>query len=158
MLSKKSKIFVLVGMLALLVVTGYLNVYLNNKADKNQSVTAGSSSDFFATYRSDRTETRNQTMLYLDSIIESELSTKEAIAEAEKNKLALTGAMETELNLEGTIKSMGFEDVVISTSNNYYNIMVKAQELKSEEVAKILDAVTTQTGTTANYVRIIPVE
>lgn len=157
MLSKKSKIFVLVGMLALLVVTGYLNVYLNSKADKNQSVTAGSS-DFFATYRSDRAETRNQTMLYLDSIIESELSSKEAIAEAEKNKLALTGAMETELNLEGTIKSMGFEDVVISTSNNYYNIMVKAKELKSEEVAKILDAVTTQTGTTANYVRIIPVE
>lgn len=157
MLSKKSKIFVLVGMLALLVVTGYLNVYLNNKADKNQTVTAGSS-DFFTTYRSDRTETRNQTILYLDSIIESELSSKEAVAEAEKSKLALTGAMETELNLEGTIKSMGFEDVVISTSNNYYNIMVKAKELKSEEVAKILDAVTVQTGTTANYVRIIPVE
>ena len=36
MLSKKSKIFVLVGMLALLVVTGYLNIYLNNRADTKQ--------------------------------------------------------------------------------------------------------------------------
>ena len=102
--------------------------------------------------------TRNQTILYLDSIIESDLSSEDAVAEAEKNKLALTAAMETELSLEGIIKSMGFDDVVISASSDYYNIMVKAKELTTEEVAKILDAVTTQTGTTANYVRIIPVE
>ena len=157
MLSKKSKIFVLVGMLALLVVTGYLNVYLNNRAKSDSLVTANSA-DFFTTYRNDRTTTRNQTMLYLDSIIESDLSSKEAVAEAEKNKLALTGAMEAELNLEGTIKSMGFDDVVISTGNDYCNVMVKTKELKSEQVAKILEAVTAQTGKTANYVRIIPVE
>ena len=148
MLSKKSKIFVLVGMLALLVVTGYLNIYLNNRADTKQPVSA-ESSDFFTTYRNDRTATRNQTILYLDSIIESDLSSEDAVAEAEKNKLALTAAMETELSLEGIIKS---------ASSDYYNIMVKAKELTTEEVAKILDAVTTQTGTTANYVRIIPVE
>jgi hypothetical protein len=157
MLSKKSKIFVLVGMLALLVVTGYLNVYLNNRSKSDSLVTANSA-DFFTTYRNDRTTTRNQTMLYLDSIIESDLSSKEAVAEAEKNKLALTGAMEAELNLEGTIKSMGFADVVISTGNDYCNVMVKTKELKSEQVAKILEAVTAQTGKTANYVRIIPVE
>ena len=157
MLSKKSKIFVLVGMLALLVVTGYLNVYLNNRSKSDSLVTANSA-DFFTTYRNDRTTTRNQTMLYLDSIIESDLSSKEAVAEAEKNQLALTGAMEAELNLEGTIKSMGFDDVVISTGNDYCNVMVKTKELKSEQVAKILEAVTAQTGKTANYVRIIPVE
>lgn len=157
MLSKKSKIFVLVGMLALLVVTGYLNVYLNNRSKSDSLVTANSA-DFFTTYRNDRTTTRNQTMLYLDSIIESDLSSKEAVAEAEKNKLALTGAMEAELNLEGTIKSMGFDDVVISTGNDYCNVMVKTKERKSEQVAKILEAVTAQTGKTANYVRIIPVE
>ena len=157
MLSKKSKIFVLVGMLALLVVTRYLNVYLNNRS-KSDSLATANSADFFTTYRNDRTTTRNQTMLYLDSIIESDLSSKEAVAEAEKNKLALTGAMEAELNLEGTIKSMGFDDVVISTGNDYCNVMVKTKELKSEQVAKILEAVTAQTGKTANYVRIIPVE
>ena len=157
MLSKKSKIFVLVGMLALLVVTGYLNIYLNNRAENDQPV-AAESSDFFTTYRNDRTATRNQTILYLDSIIESELSSEEAVAEAEKNKLAITGAMETELSLEGVRKSMGFDDVVISASGEYYNIMVKAKELTDNEVAKILEAVTAQTDATANYVRIIPVE
>lgn len=158
MLSKKSKIFVLVGMLALLVVTGYLNVYLNStNANKDKSVTA-QNSDFFTTYRTDRASTRNQTILYLDSIIGNELSSSSAVAEAEKNKLALAGAMETELSIEGTIKSMGFDDVVVSSSNNYYNVMIKAKELTSDDVAKVLEIVTTQTGTIAKYVRIIPVE
>ncbi len=158
MLSKKSKIIVLVGMLALLVVTGYLNVYLNNaNGNKSESVTA-QNSDFFTTYRSDRVSTRNQTILYLDSIIENELSSSSAVAEAEKNKLALADAMETELNIEGTIKSMGFDDVVVSSSNNYYNVMIKTKELSNDDVAKVLEIVTAQTGTTAKYVRIIPVE
>ena len=157
MLGKKGKIFVLVGMLALLVVTGYLNVYLNNKAQVSTSAGA-ESSDFFVTYRTDRTATRNQTILYLDSIIESELSSSEAVTEAEKSKLALTSAMETEFSLEGAIKALGFEDVVVSASSDYYNVMIKAGELKSDEVAKVLEVVTTQTGTSANYVRIIPVQ
>ena len=49
MLSKKSKIFVLVGMLALLVVTGYLNIYLNNRADTKQPVSAESSVNLLIT-------------------------------------------------------------------------------------------------------------
>ena len=157
MLGKKGKIFVLVGMVALLVVTGCLNVYLNEKAEQNVSVGA-ESSDFFATYRTDRTATRNQTILYLDSIISSELSSSEAVAEAEQNKLALTKAMECELGLEGAIKALGFQDVVVSASSDYYNVMIKSGELKSDEVAKVLEIVTTQTGTSANYVRIIPVQ
>ena len=94
---------------------------------------------------------------YFNSPIATDAEKKE-IAEAEKNKLAITGAMETELSLEGVIKSMGFDDVVISASGEYYNIMVKAKELTDNEVAKILEAVTAQTDATANYVRIIPVE
>jgi len=84
MLSKKKKIFILVGMVALLVVTGYVNVLLNNSAQANkkgsEEVQAG---NFFTTYRADRQTTRNQTMLYLEGIIQSEASSAEAKAEAE---------------------------------------------------------------------------
>lgn len=52
MLGKKSKIFVLVGMIALLVLTGVLNIYLNKSAEKaNAGTDDNLSSDFFATYR-----------------------------------------------------------------------------------------------------------
>ena len=48
MLGKKSKIFVLVGMIALLVLTGVLNIYLNKSAEKaNAGTDDNLSSDFW---------------------------------------------------------------------------------------------------------------
>ena len=64
MLGKKGKIFVLAGMIALLVVTGVLNIYLNKSAQKANAGTDNvTSADFFAAYRTDRSETRNQTIM-----------------------------------------------------------------------------------------------
>ena len=159
MLGKKSKIFVLVGMIALLVVTGVLNIYLNKTAEKANAGTDDNlvSSDFFATYRTDRTETRNQTITYLDAIISNE-SSSEAIAQAESDKLALTAAMDTELVLEGLIKAAGFEDAVVTSSTENINIIIKSPSLTSEQVAKVLEIVTAETGKGASSIRIIPVE
>ena len=72
MLSKKSKIIVLSAMLALLVVTGYLNVYLNNRS-KSDSAAQANTADFFTTYRSDRTAT---TILATSCIPTSTTSTR----------------------------------------------------------------------------------
>ena len=159
MLGKKSKIFVLVGMVALLVITGVLNVVLNRNAE-NASVNASESanSDFFATYRTDRTQTREQSILYYDAIIASETSTEDAIKTAETEKLALTTAMETELVLEGLIKAVGFEDAVVTTTSENVNVILRSGELTTEQVAKVLEIVTNETGKRATSVRIIPVE
>lgn len=158
MLGKKSKIFVLVGMVALLVLTGVLNIYLNKTAEKANAGAVNESSDFFATYRTDRIENRNQSVLYLDSIITGEGSSPEAIAKAESDKLALTAAMETELVLEGLIKAAGFEDALVTSTTENINIILKAPELTKEQAAKVLEIVTAETGKGALSVRIIPVE
>ena len=159
MLGKKGKIFVLAGMIALLVVTGVLNIYLNKSAQKaNAGTDTVTSADFFAAYRTDRTETRNQTIMYLDTIIKDEASSEEAVKKAEDDKLALTSAMDTELVLEGLIKAAGLEDAVVTASTENVNIIIKSASLTSEQVAKVLEIVTAETGKTASNVRIIPVE
>ena len=159
MLGKKSKIFVLVGMIALLVLTGVLNIYLNKSAEKaNAGTDDNLSSDVFATYRTDRSETRNQTIMYLDAIISDESSSAEAIEKAENDKLALTAAMDTELVLEGLIKAVGFDDAVVTSTTENINIIIKSPSLTSEQVAKVLEIVTSETGKSAASVRIIPVE
>lgn len=159
MLGKKGKIFVLAGMIALLVVTGVLNIYLNKSAQKANACTdTSTSADFFAAYRTDRTETRNQTIMYLDAIIKDEASSEDAVKKAEDDKLALTSAMDTELVLEGLIKAAGFEDAVVTSSTENVNIIIKSASLTSEQVAKVLEIVTSETGKTASNVRIIPVE
>lgn len=160
MLGKKSKIFVLVGMVALLVITGALNIWLNRSA---QSANAGAvvdytSSDFFTTYRADRVATRDQTIMYLDAIINNGASSAEAVEKAEAEKLALTSAMNTELTLEGLIKAVGFEDAVVTATSENINIILKTPELTGDQVTKVLDIVTRETGKKATAVRIIPVE
>ena len=155
MISKKKKIIVLVGMIALLVVAGGLNIFLNLYNKGGDSPVSGNN---FETYRIDRKTTREQTILYLDAIIANEASSAEAIADAEANKLELTKNMEVELVLEGLIKSLGFEDAVVTNSTENVNVIVKAKELTSEQAAQILDVVLTETKKEATNVNIIPVE
>ena len=159
MLSKKKKIIVLVSMVALLVVEGGLNIFLNlyNK-DSDKPISGDTYGSFFETYRVDRQTTREQTILYLDAIINNEASGQEAIANAEASKLELTRNMEIELVLEGLIKSLGFEDAVVTNSTESVNIIVKAKEITSDQAAQILDVVVTETKKDATNVRIIPVE
>lgn len=160
MLSKKKKIFVLVGMVALLAAAAVLNIFLNRTPAQAQpgSGDGATAASFFETYRTERKTTRDQSMLYYDAIIANEASTAEAIADAEAAKLALTRNMEVELVIEGLIKALGFEDAVVTNTTENINVIVKAPELTSAEAAQILDIITTETEKTALDVRIIPVE
>ena len=159
MLSKKKKIFVLVGMVALLVLTGCLNIFLNNGTKKvegsGEEVTY---QNLFATYRADRQATRDQTILYLDAIIANEASTQEAKASAEASKLEITRNMELELVLEGLIKSLGFEDAFVTNSTETVNIIIKQEVITDEEADKVLDIIVRETAKDATNVIIIPVK
>ncbi|MDE7394809.1 MAG: SpoIIIAH-like family protein [Clostridiales bacterium] len=158
MLSKKKKIFILVGMVALLVVTGCLNIFLNNKSSKAANAETVTYGNFFTTYRTDRTITREQTMMYLNEIIENEASSEEAVAQAQAQKLSLSKNMELELVLEGLIKALGFEDAIVTATTDSINVIIKSGELTEAEVAQVLDIIVTETDRTANDVRILPVE
>jgi stage III sporulation protein AH len=156
MLTKKKKIIVLSTMLALLVITGYLNVVLNNNVlPTGGQITTG---NFFSTYRLDRQEIRNQEMSYYDAIIASDSSSTEAVTLAEDKRMQLINAMELELVTEGLIKAKGFEDVIVTTTTSSVNVIVQSGTLQSEQVAQIVEVVQEQTGASIENIKIIPVE
>lgn len=155
MLSKKKKIIILVVMVALLVVTGYLNIALNNNVTTQTSTTI-TTTDFYAGYRADRQSSRETAIMYYDSIIASVDSSEEAKAMATKSRQELIDAMEKELVVEGLLKSAGFEDVVLTTTNENVNVIVKANELSAGELAKIGKIVQEQTGRSLDNIKIIP--
>lgn len=158
MLSKKKKIIILCGMLVLLVVTGVLNIVLNQSSIATGSGDAMQSSSFFQTYRSDRVATREQTILYLDAIIANSASDADAVKKAQDDKLELTKNMELELVLEGLIKALGYDDAVVTNSTENVNVIIKATSITAEQAAQILEVIVTETDKKANNVRIIPVE
>lgn len=155
-MSKKKKIFILSIMTILLIATGYLNIALNNSVvSTSGEVTTNES--FFTTYKADRTNTRDQELLYLDAIIASETTTSEARSLAEDKKVALIQSMEQELVMEGLIKAKGFEDVIVTNSSSNINVIIKSPELKATEVAQIVNVITTQTGKSIDNIKIIPI-
>ena len=157
--ANRKKIIVVVSMVALLVATGCLNYFLNVRQQDGQPAgTDGTvtTETFFSTYRTDREETRSQELQYLDEIIASASSSESAIASAEEQKLQITGAMETELVLEGLIKAKGFEDCIVTISTENVNVVVMDEDLSLEDAAQILNIVVTETEFTAPDVVIIP--
>jgi len=162
-MSKKKKFFIITGFCLLLLVTGTVNILVNNSlvsenvvdTTVNSNTTVG---NFFTNYRTNRTDTRNEELLYLEAIISSEASSAEAKSNAEAEKIKIVTAMESELTIEGLIKAKGFEDVIISDLNNSITVMVKSAELTKSEVAQIVDVVKLQTNYSIDNIKIIPVE
>ena len=158
MLKKRTKIFILVAMVLLLGVTGYLNIALNNNATTPTATTVVTQMNYFDTYREDRQSTRNEELLYYDAIINSETSSAEAIKNAEDKKMEIINQMESELVMEGLIKSKGFEDAIVTNSNTNVNVIVKSASLESSQVAQIVSIVKEQTSKSLENIKIIPVE
>ena len=155
-MKKRTKIIILSAMILLLGVTAYLNIVLNSSINNSDPVTE--TANYFQTYRSDRESMRDQEMLYYDSIIASDTSTEEAISKAEEARLSLVAQMEKELVVEGLIKAKGFEDCVITISDNNVNAVVKAASLTSDQVAQIVSVIQTELQTNMANSKIIPVE
>lgn len=158
MLSKKKKIIILCVMAVLLVVTGYLNIALNNNAIETGTNNVASQS-FFASYRTDRESTRNQEMDYYKAIVASESSSEEAKKNAEASMQTLIERMETEQAVEGLIKAKGFEDIIVTSTATNVNVIVNtASNLEASQVAQIVSIVQEQMGTSLDNICIIPVE
>lgn len=138
-MTKKKRIIILASMVLLLVVTTTLNIVLGVMSNKNNAVNGGDGSvttgNFFTDYRADRQATRDQQMLYLDSILKNETLSETAKADASAQKVAIAKIMETETILEGVLKANGYADAVVSISTDSSNVyvIVKSEELTSDQ-------------------------
>lgn len=156
MLSKKKKIFILLSMVVLLVVTGYLNIALSSTASSPINQTTTTSANFFTSCRADKISTRNLQMEYLNSIIETTTDETQKI-EANAKKMEISKRIEYESTLESLIIASGFEDVIVTESDNTISVMVKSNGLTSDEVARILAIIVDEAKVDATNVRVIPV-
>ena len=164
-MSKKKKIIVLSVMVALLVVTGIVNVVLNNNlgankvgVSSNTTQVSASSQNFYSMYRTERTSTRQQELQFYEAIMKSSTSSDEAKKDAESKKLALIAQMEKELVTEGIIICKGSNDVIVTQSSANVNVFVKSPELTKIEVASISEVVKEQLGVSIDKIIIIPSE
>lgn len=157
-MTKKKKIIVMSSLVFLLALTAVLNVLLaqNNAAQASETVTTA---NYFATYRSERTTTRSEELLQLDSIIALYDETSEEYAEAVAMKMDIVEVMEQELQLETMIKSLGFSDAVVSigVDSENVNVFINSDELDMDTALSIYDMLRNEAGIAAGNIIIMPV-
>lgn len=157
-MSKKKKIIIMSSLVLLLAITAVLNVLLasNVFASGDSAVTT---SNYFTTFRSERTTTRSEEILELDRVIALYDEGSDKYNEAVDLKLKIVEMMENELLLETLIKSRGFSDAVVSIGMNSdnVNVFINSSELDYNTALSIYTVLKEEVGVAPGSIIILPV-
>lgn len=156
-MSKKKKIIIMSSLVFLLALTAVLNVLLAQKTASGD--TAVTTANYFTTYRSERTTTRSEELLQLDSVIALYEEGSDKYNEAVEMKLKIVEMMENELLLETMIKSRGFSDAVVSIGLNSdnVNVFINSDELDYNTALAIYTLLKDEVGVAPGNIIILPV-
>ena len=158
-MSNKKKIILMSSLVLLLAVTAVFNFVFANSTKLTSADSGVTTANYFTTYRSERTMTRNEEIVQLDSVIALYEAGDEKYEEATEKKMEIVASMEKELVLENMVKSLGFSDAVVSVSSDSdnVNVFINSAELNYDTALSIYSMMKNETGIVAGNVIIMPV-
>ena len=147
------------SLVLLLAVTAVFNFVFANSTKLTSADSGVTTANYFTTYRSERTMTRNEEIVQLDSVIALYEAGDEKYEEATEKKMEIVASMEKELVLENMVKSLGFSDAVVSVSSDSdnVNVFINSAELNYDTALSIYSMMKNETGIVAGNVIIMPV-
>ncbi len=158
-MSNKKKIILMSSLVLLLAVTAVFNFIFANSVAASTQGEGVTAANYFTTYRAERTTTRNEEIVQLDSVIALYDEGDERYEEATQMKMEIVAAMEKELVLENMVKSLGFSDAVVSVSSDSdnVNVFINSAELNYDTALSIYSMMKKETGIVSGNVIIMPV-
>jgi stage III sporulation protein AH len=158
-MSNRKKIILMSSLVVLLAVTAVFNFMFANAGTATVTNGGVTTANYFTTYRAERTSTRNEELIQLDSVIALYEAGDERYEEATEMKMEIVAAMERELVLENMVKSLGFSDAVVSVSadSDNVNVFINSLELNYDTALSIYNMLKDETGVVAGNIIIMPV-
>ncbi len=158
-MSNKKKIIIMSSLVLVLAVTAVFNFMFANSVATGASQEGVTTANYFTTYRAERTTTRNEEIVQLDSVIALYEEGDEKYEAATEMKMEIVSAMEKELVLENMVKSLGFSDTVVAVSSdsNNINVFINSAELNYDTALSIYSMMKNETGIVAGNIIIMPV-
>ena len=138
-MSNTKKIALMSTLVLLLAVTAIFNFVLAGTRSTTVDGASGTVTvNYFTTYRAERTTTRNEEFVQLDSIIAAYAPGTEEHTLALAEKQRMVEIMEDELVMETIIRTMGFSDVAVAIGDSKnINVFINSNELTDEMIVKI---------------------
>jgi hypothetical protein len=158
-MSNKKKVILMSSLVLLLAATAIFNFVFANSSAVASAQNGVTAANYFTTYRAERTTTRNEELVQLDSVIALYEVGDEKYEEATEMKMEIIAAMEKELVLENMVKSLGFSDAVVSVSadSDNVNVFINSAELNYDTALSIYSMMKNETGIVSGNVIIMPV-
>ena len=112
--------------------------------------------EFFIEYRLERDRVRSQEIQMLREVTDNPNSSPQVRTEAQQALIRLTEYMEGEMQLEALLRAKGYTEAAVFIQPNAVNVIVRAQELKEEDLNRIGDLVARTAGRKMDEVVIMP--
>lgn len=141
-----------------LLVAKQASTQSGEQAEAGTPVAAEAQPDnFFATSRLTREQARDEALSILKQTAESDAADAAAKEEASAKISVLADNTVTEARVESLICAKGYDDSVVMIGDGSVNVVVQPPEagLASADVTVIKDIVITETGVTADQIKIV---
>ena len=116
-----------------------------------------SGEEYFAQAKLNRKQTHDKILEMAKDVLKAVDSDENAKAQAITQATELALLMEQQTNIENLINAKGFSESMVFIQNNQCSVVVKDDELTSEEAMIIKAIVTSQSKVTADKVKIVAV-
>lgn len=133
-------------------ITEETNKIIGEKISKEASL---QSKNYFIEQRLGRDKLRANLIERLNDIINNENTTEEMRIEAQKKIMHIGDLSEKELRIEGLIKAKGFEEAIVFLTDENLKIIVSVEDLKEQDVVKILNIAMGETDLDATNIKIM---
>lgn len=111
--------------------------------------------NYFVEYRLSRDKMRAGIVDRLDNIVNNPQTAENTRNTAQDEIMKIGKVSEKELQIEGLIKSKGFEEAVVFLTDEDIKVVVSKNELSEQDVVKILDIVKSETTYSAQGIKIM---
>ncbi|MBQ2897397.1 MAG: SpoIIIAH-like family protein [Clostridia bacterium] len=161
-----NKKFISFVMVAVLLFAGFVNRNYKKPEDNQTAKILGEAayvnnnikiqeSDELKSARNLREKSRDQTSEMLREIIDNPSTTDEGRKSAEQAFIELAKSIKNEADCEAILNQKGFNNVVVTITENSANVSIETKDLMNTEIAQITETVSTITGFESEKIKIL---
>lgn len=133
------------------------NASLQNDASKASAQSVGSDPQI-SQARLSRQKSRDESAMLLKEIIDNDSLSAEDKNKAADKLEALSDAIQKEASIENLVRAKGFLDCAAYISEDSVTLTVKADGLEKTQIAQLKDIAMTQTGLSADKIKILEIK
>ena len=111
--------------------------------------------NYFVEYRLSRDKLRANLVERLEDIVNNSNTDEKVRTEAQAEIMKIGKLSEKELQIEGLVKSKGFDEALVFLTDNDIKVIVSSEDLNEQEMVKILEIVKSETEFDMNNIKII---